>query len=194
MLDLGEAKPVYSNHEMLARCGEDVFFGPQCYIKRLELGHIGSHCAIDGFFWCTTGLELGDYVHIGPHVSIIGGADGRVKMGNFSSLAAGCRVIAGTDNYNGDGFQVPMVPKQYRDSTTIKPITIGNYVGVATGVTILPGVTLAEGSVIAAGGLVRQDTEPWKIYVVEPSTGRLMAVKRRPSENILKYAKEMGYE
>lgn len=159
-------------------------------VKRANLCKIGSHCAIDGFFWCTTALEMGDYVHIGPHVSIIGGADALVKMGNFSSLAAGCRVIAGTDNYNGDGFQVPMVPEQYRDSTTIKPVIIENYVGVGTNVVILPGVKLAEGSVIAANGLVREDTEPWIIYAGDP----LRPVKRRKRDTILKAAEEMGYE
>ena len=169
---------------------KDNFVHETCIIKRKEKCSIGKHCAIDGFFWCTTGLELGDYIHIGPHVSIIGGADALLKMGNFSSLAAGCRVIAGTDNYNGDGFQVPMVPEKYRDSTTIKPITIGNYVGVGTNVVILPGVSLGEGSVVAANGLVREDLEPWTIYAGDP----LRPVKRRKKDTILSMAKELGYE
>ena len=168
----------------------DNFIHDTCVIKRQKLCKIGSHCAIDGFFWCTIALEMADYIHIGPHVSIIGGADALLKIGNFSSLAAGCRVIAGTDNYNGDGFQVPMVPAKYRDSTTIKPINIENYVGVGTNVTILPGVTLAEGSVVAAGSIVTKDTEPWMIHAGSP----LRPVKRRKKDTILSMAKELGYE
>lgn len=170
--------------------GENFRIGLYHNISKPELVKIGNHVAIDSFFYCSTGLKIGDYVHIGPHVSIIGGKNSYLQMGNFSSLAAGCRVICGSDNYQGDGLQVPMVPEQYRDSVTIKPIIIENYVGVGTNVILMPGVKLAEGSVIAVGGIVREDTEPWTIYVGSP----LVGVKRRKKDVILKMAKEMGYE
>ena len=34
---------------------------------------IGDRVAIDKGFYCTTKLEIGDYVHIGPYVTCIGG-------------------------------------------------------------------------------------------------------------------------
>jgi acetyltransferase-like isoleucine patch superfamily enzyme len=37
------------------------------------------------------------------------------------------------------------------------PVTIGNKVLVATGVTILPGVTIGDGAVVAAGSVVTRD-------------------------------------
>ena len=175
---------------MMFDVGEDFKIGTYYNITKPQLVTIGNHVAIDSFFHCSTGLKLGDYVHIGPHVSVIGGEHSYLQMGNFSSLAAGCRIICASDNYQGDGSQIPMVPKPYRDSVTIKPIIVENYVGVGTNVVILPGVKLAEGSVIAIGGIVREDTEPWTIYVGDP----LVGVKRRKKDNILKMAKEMGYE
>ncbi len=33
---------------------------------------IGDHTAIDKGFYCTTQLIIGNYVHIGPYVTIIG--------------------------------------------------------------------------------------------------------------------------
>ena len=174
---------------MGAKAGVDNIVHQSCVLTRPLLVEIGSHCAIDGFLWCSTGLRIKDYVHIGPHVSIIGGQDSYLEMGNFSSLATGCRVICGTDNYQGDGFQIPMVPKAYRGSTTIAPIIIENFVGVGANVVIMPGVKLAEGCVIATGTCVRGDTEPWTIYAGDP----LIPVKRRESSVILAMAKEMGY-
>lgn len=178
-----------SEYILGAKGGIDNVIHESCIWTKPDLVSIGNHCAIDGFLWCSTGLQLGDYVHIGPHVSIIGGKDSYLKVGNFSSLAAGCRVICGTDNYQGDGFQVPTVPNEYKDSKTILPVIIEDFVGVCTGAIIMPGVTLAEGCVIASGCIVKEDTKPWTIY----AGGPLMPVKYRPRENILRMAKEMGY-
>ncbi|KKL62749.1 hypothetical protein LCGC14_2182090 [marine sediment metagenome] len=35
--------------------------------------HIGSHVSIDMGVYISTKLKIGDYVHIAPHVCIIGG-------------------------------------------------------------------------------------------------------------------------
>ena len=66
------------------KIGEDVRVSELAVISRPELVEIGSHIAIDQWVYISTQLILGDYIHIAPHVSIIGGAPASLKMGNFS--------------------------------------------------------------------------------------------------------------
>lgn len=170
--------------------GEDVFLGRFCEITRPQICSIGNHSAIDAFFYCTTKLLIGDYVHISSHVSVIGGKDSHLKMGDFSFIATGSRVVCGSEDYTADGLVGPIVPKQYKAETKIQPVTFERFSGVGVNVSIMPGVVLAEGSVVGANSLVTKSTEPWTVYVGSPAK----PVKMRPYENILKYAKEMGYE
>ena len=44
--------------------GEDVIIDKFVNFKRPELVKIGNHVAIDWGFYCTTSLEIGDYIHI----------------------------------------------------------------------------------------------------------------------------------
>lgn len=150
----------------------------------------GNHIAIDYGVYCTTRLRLGDYVHIGPHCSIIGGKKTSFTMKEFTFLAAGSRVICASDQHSkGEGFAIPWVPEQYRDEVIYGPVTIERFAGVCTGAILFPGVTIAEGSIVGAGCVVRHDTEPWMVYVGNP----MRMLKSRPKEKVMQYAKEMGY-
>jgi galactoside O-acetyltransferase len=150
---------------------------------------IGSHVAIDYGVYLTVPAELGDYIHIAPYVTIIGGEKGLLKMGHFTTIAAGSRLVSASDDHLGEGFVGPTIPDKYRDKVTIAPITFENFAGVGTNVVILPGVTLGEGSVVGACALVNKSTEPWTIYVGIPAK----PVKARRKDKMLAMARELGY-
>lgn len=166
--------------------GEDVRISPQAVIVNADLVEIGSHVAIDPFTVITTALTLGSYIHIAPHCSIIGGRNGRLVMGDFSSLAAGCRIICSSDDYSGEGLNGAVIPLKYR-VVKFTTITIGRFASLATNVMVLPGVTIGEGAVAAAGATVNRDLEPWGIYAGSP----VRQVGTRKSEKIIAYAKEI---
>ena len=65
------------------KTGNDVLIGDCVHIKRPELVTIGNRVAIDWGFYCTTQLEIRDYVHISPYVTCIGG-----KLALFCVLIA----------------------------------------------------------------------------------------------------------
>jgi len=174
---------------ILGSSGIDVYISERVEIKRPKLVNIGSHISIDSGFYMTTGAQLGDYIHIGPNVSVIGGPTGMLTMGNFTNIAVGSRMICGTDQFLGEGFSFPVLPEKYRDTVIISPIHIQNFAGIGANVTIMPGVTIAEGSVIGANSLVTKSTEPWTIYYGSPAK----PIKARPSEKMLALAKELGY-
>lgn len=173
---------------LLKSCGEDVVISPQVEIKRPHLVAVGDHICIDSGFYLTAGAELGDYVHIGPYVCVIGGEHGLLKMGNFTNIAAGGRVVCGSDEFRGAGFSFPGLTK-YRDRLIIEPVVIGDFVGIGASVTILPGVELAEGCVVGAGAVVTRSTEPWTIYAGVPA----QPVGKRPSDDMRRFARELGY-
>lgn len=173
----------------LLSIGEDVYVANSAVIKRPQLVRIGNHVAIDDFFYLTTPATLGDYIHIGPMVTVIGGPATLFTMGHFSTVAAGCRIICAGDRHLGAGLVSPVIPDEYRDDVDFAPVTLENFASLGTNVVVMPGVTIAEGSVVGANSLVTKSTEPWMIYVGSPAK----PVRARPSERMKAYAAALGY-
>ena len=184
------ATPETFDYSILKACGQDVFISPSVEIRRPHLVTVGHHVAIDSHSYITTEAEIGDYVHVGPHVTVIGGARSKLVVGDFATIAAGTRILAGSDEFLGEGFTSVTVPEEYRDRVKYTTVQIGRFCGIGANVVIMPGVRLGEGSVIGAGAVVTRDTEPWTIYVGSPAR----ALKARPREKLLRYAKQLGYE
>jgi acetyltransferase-like isoleucine patch superfamily enzyme len=170
--------------------GDDVFIDDHVKITRPQLVKIGNHVAIDWGFYCTTQLTVGDYVHISPYVTVIGGAPSLLTVGDFCFISAGARLVCGTDLMQGEGLIGPVVPTKYKDQLDLSPITMKPFSGVATNSIVMPGVTLAEGSVLGANSLLKQDTEPWTIYAGSPAK----PIKSRRSDIMKSHARELGYD
>jgi acetyltransferase-like isoleucine patch superfamily enzyme len=177
------------DYSFLKSVGTDVIISATAEIRRPDIVSIGSHVAIDTAY-ITTAADIADYVHIGPYVTIIGGPKARLVMGRFTNLAAGARVICGSDRFMGDGLIGPAsIPDAYKDRMKLAPVVLEDFANVGTNAVLMPGVTLAQGCVIGACSLVTHSTHPWTVYVGVPAR----AMKGRPSEQMLRYAAEMGY-
>ncbi len=169
--------------------GEDVFIAPTVIIRRPHLVKIGNHTAIDHGAYITTQADIGDYVHISPYVTCIGGEKSKLIVEHFATIATGTRLIAGSDRFHGEGFTSVTVPKQYRDEVIYSTIKIEKFAGVGTNVVIMPGITIAEGSVIGACSMVTKSTEPWTIYYGIPAR----PIKARKKDKMIEFAKQLGY-
>lgn len=175
----------------LSWVGDDVFISDNVEIKRPHLVSVGSHIAIDSYFYCTTRLEIGSYIHIAPMVSVIGGEDALLWMGNFTTIAAGCRIICKGDAHLGAGLVSPVIPKKYRDDVIGNQIVMEDYSSLGSNVVIMPNVEIAEGVVIGANSLVtRSITKPWSIWAGSP----VRYIKDRPSEKMKKFGEELLHE
>ncbi len=172
----------------LAACGEDVFISANVEIRRPHLLRLGRHIAIDTGFYCTTAAELGDYIHIGPGVTIIGGEPALLQMAGFNTIGAGSRILCATDEFLGAGL-VGMSPPEFRDVVRVEPVRFEAFASAGTNVVIHPGVTLAEGCVIGSCALVTKSTEPWTIYQGIPAR----PWKKRPKEKMIESAQKLGY-
>jgi galactoside O-acetyltransferase len=175
--------------EKLKKVGEDVRVSELAIISRPELVEIGNHVSIDMWTYISTQAMLGDYIHIAPSVSIIGGAPALIIMEDFTNIGSGSRIVCATDDFT-QGLISPVVPLEYR-TVTNKPVTFKRYSTLGVNCTVLPGITLGEGSIVGAGSVVTKDTEPWTIYAGSPAK----PIKMRDSKRILESAKKlMNYE
>lgn len=169
--------------------GNDVIISDLAIIKHPHLCEIGNHVAIDNGVTVSTKLSIGDYVHVSPYVCMIGGKNSSVVLKHFSFVAAGTKIVAGSEDYTGIGLVGPIIPVQYR-TLHLTNVTFEKYSGCGVNCSIMPGVTLGEGAVLGANSLATKDLEPWTIYVGSPAR----PIKTRKKDIILKYTKELGYE
>ena len=172
----------------LAAYGEDVFISANVEIRRPHLCRLGSHIAIDTGFYCTTAALLGDYIHIGPYVTVIGGASAVLRMAGFNTVGAGSRLLCASDEFLGAGL-TGIAPAEFRDVVHVEPIVFEAFASVGTNVVVHPGVTLAEGSVIGSCSLVTKSTEPWTIYRGVPA----QPWKERARAKMIESAHRLGY-
>jgi acetyltransferase-like isoleucine patch superfamily enzyme len=170
------------DYSRLKRCGTDVRIADSAVIKNPELVSIGNHVAIDDFCYITTALEVGDYVHIGPYCSIIGGKKALCVLKDFAGLSAGCRLICASDDYLGSGLTNPTIPAPYRAEVRIAPVILEKHALLGTNGVIHPGVTLGEGAAVGSYSLVTKDLAPWHIYLGIPARPSRARAKDRMLE------------
>ena len=169
----------------LAKFGTNTFLSKSVEIRRPNLVYIGNNCAIDTGFYCTTKATIGNYIHIGPYVTIIGGEKSKIIINDFASIAAGCRFICASDLHTDKGMSGPTIPDKYRDKIIYSTIIIERCANIATNSVIMPGITIGEGSVVGPNSVITKNTNPWTVYVGNPAR----PVKKRNKNIILGFIK-----
>ena len=173
---------------MINIIGEDIIIDADVVSKQL-LEIIGSHVAIDKGVYCSTNVKIGDYVHISPYVTIIGGKHGFFTAKGFNNIMAGARIICGSDRFDDTGLFGAMIPNEFKGTQIIKPIIMEEFSNIGTNAIVMPGSTLRRGVLLTAGSLLIGETEEWGVYKGNPAT----LVKKIDSSKIIEYAKKLGY-
>ncbi|MBX4192572.1 acyltransferase, partial [Candidatus Parcubacteria bacterium] len=99
--------------------GESSEIRPNVFIQRPHLVSIGKHTRIDWGFYLTPPAILGDYIHIAPYVTVIGGENATFVLEDFTTIAAGSRIVCASDDHRGEGLVGPTIPDEFRDHVTI---------------------------------------------------------------------------
>ena len=171
----------------LKSVGEDVIISDLAVISRPELVSMGNHIAIDHWTYISTQVEMGDYIHIAPSVTILGGATALLKMGNFTNIGSGGRIICATNDFS-QGLLSPVVPLEHQTIIN-EPIIFEDFATLGVNCSVLTGVTLSEGTIVGANSVITKDTEPWMIYAGTPAR----PIKKRDNKRIFESAKKLGY-
>lgn len=160
----------YTEIQTSMKIGEDVRIDEFVRFKRPELAEIGNHVAVDWGFYCTTEIEIGDYVHISPFVSCIGGKEGKFIAKGFNNIMAGARIICGSDRFDGSGITGVLAPKELIGKQIIGTVIMEEFSNIGTNAIVLPNSILRTGVLLAAGSLLIGDTVEWGVYKGNPAT------------------------
>lgn len=139
-----------------AAIGKNVQISTKSSIYNHHLLSLGNNVRIDDFVVISPSVqpfEIGNFVHIATHCSLIGRAT--IKMNDFSGLSGRVSIYSSSDDYSGDFMTNPTVPEKFTNVIS-KPVELGTHVIVGAGAVILPGVTVGEGSAISALALVNR--------------------------------------
>lgn len=170
--------------------GYDVIIDSDVVIKQEKYCKIGNHVSIDKGFYCTTKINIGNYVHIGPYTTIIGGVDSHFSCNGFNNIMAGARIICGSDRFDDSGLFGAMIPKELKGRQIIEPVIMEEFSNIGTNAIVLSGSILRKGVLLGAGSLLMGDTEEWGVYKGNPAK----LVKKINGEKILKSARILGYK
>lgn len=167
---------------------DDVYIHEDVEIRRTYV--IGNHVAIDKGVYCSTNIEIGDYVHISPYVTIIGGMLGLFIAKGFNNIMAGARIICGSDRFDDSGLFGAMIPDWVgKGKQIIEPVVMEEFSNIGTNAIVLPGSTLRQGVLLTAGSLLIGDTVPWGVYKGNPA----VLTKVIDKTKAIKAAKKLGY-
>ena len=168
--------------------GTDIFIDQDVVFKQPG-SKIGSHVAIDKGFYCTTNVDIGDYVHISPYVTVIGGKHSHFIAKGFNNIMAGVRIVCGSDRFDHTGLFGAMIPENLKGTQIIKPVVMEEFSNIGTNAIVLPGSTLRKGVLLGAGSLLIGDTEEWGVYKGNPA----VLIKKIDPTKIIENAKKLGY-
>lgn len=121
--------------------------------------------------------SIGKYTYGHPH--IINWEDGgKLKIGNYCSIAGGVTILLG-GNHRLDWmttYPFPASPDFKKDSSGITnysvskgDVIIGNDVALGQDTLILSGVKIGDGAVVGARAVVTKDIEPYAIVAGNPA-------------------------
>lgn len=170
--------------------GTDVIIDEFTRFKRPNLIILGNHVAIDWGFYCTTAMEMGDYVHISPFVSCIGGKEGIFIAKGFNNIMAGARIICGSDRFDDSGLFGALIPENLKGKQIIGTVIMEEFSNIGTNAIVLPNSILRKGVLLTAGSLLMGDTEEWGVYKGNPA----VLIKKIDGKKIIENAKKLGYE
>jgi len=175
-----------AEHFGFRTCGVDVTIYEFVRILDAHLLDVGSHVVIDDFVFIDagTGSSIGSHVHIASFASLSGG--GQFDVGDFAGVATGCRLLSGSDRFDGSGLTGPTIPPRWR-SVERTFVRIGRHAVLGANVVVHPGITIGDGAIVGSGSVVTRDVPEWTISIGAPAA----PVRERKRELILRYEAEL---
>jgi galactoside O-acetyltransferase len=172
----------YSETELQAmgiKCGSNVlvhrtvqFFGNNVVL--------GSNVRIDCYCVISSKcpVVIGNYVHLGAGVSIIGTAG--VGIEDFAGLSPRVTLFTTSDDFVEGYLTNPMVPNEFRKVLS-GPVVVQKHGIIGAASVVLPGVTVATGAAVGALSLVQKDVPPYSVACGNP----LRVIGKRNSSRLI---------
>lgn len=153
---------------------------------------VGDNVVIDDFCLIypksESPIKIGSWVHIASFTSLTGGP---ITIGNFCAIASGSRIIAGSDHYANGALMNPPIPEKYRNINR-GGCVLKDFSFLSVNCCLFPGITIGAGAVVGAGSIVREDLDPWGIYIMK--NGKMERIKERDKEKTYRNAEKLQEE
>jgi len=130
---------------------------------------IGDYSRIDDFCVLSAGkggIDIGKYVHLAVFVSLQG--NGNITMQDFSGISSKSSIYSSNGDYLGSHLSNPNVPQEYQYDISA-PVILKKHALVGCSSIIMQGVTMGKGSVVGVFSFIKDDCEPFWIYVGNPA-------------------------
>jgi chloramphenicol O-acetyltransferase type B len=101
-------------------------------------------------------------------------SDSVLKVGSYTSIAAGVQVLLGGEHRTDwvTTYPFPAMVDQVKDISDYSPskgdVVIGSDCWICTNAVILSGVTIGHGAIVAAGAMVCRDVAPFSVVGGNP--------------------------
>jgi galactoside O-acetyltransferase len=146
----------------LKEFGSNVRISPTARFHNPQNISIGNNVRIDDFAVLSGNIEIGSFVHISIHASIIS-PRAEVLIADYATLSFYSCVTSANDDYSGKFLMNPMVASKFTNVHDAN-VYLAKHVAIGAFSLVLPGVTLNEGCVIGAHSLVKHSIPPWEIF------------------------------
>lgn len=158
---------------------------------RLDDYVVGKHSVIDDYCYFSTKVEIGDFFHVAPSVTIAGGPSVSFRAGSFGSLSSGVRVFCASDDFINDiGNVLPIWCEGVKDHIIKGDVFLEDAVTIGSNSVVMPNNYFPEGVCIGALSFVPYGFkfEPWSVYAGWP---KLRLIKKRNKDNVLRQIEEV---
>jgi len=110
---------------------------------------------------CKGTIEIFNNVHISAQCFISSAT--KIIIGNYNSISVGCKLFGASDDFSGEYLANPTIPEKYLNVFKAD-IIFKDHVLIGSNSVVLPNVILEEGTAIGCCSVVKNNTQPWKIY------------------------------
>lgn len=150
-----------------------------------EIGK-GVSIGYDCDFICSH-IHIGDHVHIGSYASFMASI-AHIYIGNYVTMGPNISIRGGDHRIDLVGKHIYEIKEKEKLLDNDKDVLIDDGVWIGCNVTILKGVHIKKGAVIAAGSIVTKSVPPYAIVGGNPAK----VIKFRFNElQIVKHEKEL---
>lgn len=148
--------------------GKNVLISKRASIYGAGNIQLGDQVRVDDFALLSAKgiIQIGRYVHIAAYSAIYGGSS--VTIGDFSGLSPRCTLFSESDDFSGESMIHPFFDAKFKPLYKSEPVSLGRFVQLGSGTTVMPGCRIADGSVTGAHSLVLESLDEWGIYAGIP--------------------------
>jgi acetyltransferase-like isoleucine patch superfamily enzyme len=156
----------------------------QCRFRCPEHFSVGRYSIVDDYCYFSTRVEVGDFSHIAAGCSVGGGSEHLFRLGDYSSLSMGVRILCSSNDFVNDVIHIAPAELGDLGHGIRGDVILERLTGVGANSVVMPDNHVPEGTAIGALSFVppRFDFEPWSVYAGCP----VRLVNRRNRDSVLR--------